>query len=397
MMNKIIRKIWPAWIVTLFVSAIIFITRTGDDWTSIILLLFVSAVWTIQIMIQSRVIRDETQRHQDSEQNNDLKAQTISCIEDIISVSDLEIPPLLESMDQLQGVITDANNKLQQSFSGLTDNSSRQSQLIAEIIGQLRVDENTDDNALKFDRFAAETDQVLRGYVDLTVKVSDKSIDAAHKMQDMVDQMDMMFNLLEDVKYLADQTGLLALNASIEAARAGELGRGFAVVADEVRNLARKSGNLNEQIHKNVSLSRATLEDTNAIVGEIASLDMKHALEAKESIDKMMAELDQVNRFVSQSLNTSSMITESIQTDVGKAVTALQYDDMATQLIDFVKSRMLVLECGISSMQTLSAQGDVVALLQSISEALQQQKEGKAYSQRAVSSTSMEQGDVELF
>ena len=61
--------------------------------------------------------------------------------------------------------------------------------------------------------------------------------------------------IIEAVQDLADQSNLLAVNASIEAARAGEQGRGFAVVAHEIKSLADQSKQATDQV-------RTILQDT---------------------------------------------------------------------------------------------------------------------------------------
>jgi methyl-accepting chemotaxis protein len=64
------------------------------------------------------------------------------------------------------------------------------------------------------------------------------------------EQSQQIGEITATVNDLADQSNILALNASIEAAKAGEHGKGFAVVATEVRNLAEQSKQATEQVRE---------------------------------------------------------------------------------------------------------------------------------------------------
>ncbi len=83
--------------------------------------------------------------------------------------------------------------------------------------------------------------------------IQDRIQELAKKILHLSEQNVRIGEIVESVKDLADQSNLLAVNASIEAAKAGERGRGFAVVATEVRGLAEQSKQATQQIRSIVA------------------------------------------------------------------------------------------------------------------------------------------------
>jgi methyl-accepting chemotaxis protein len=271
-------------------------------------------------------------------------------------LTDTEIDALRAQVEQARGILADAVAKLSSSFSTMETETKVQKDMMQSLLASLsgegdtaeqqaqqKASGQTGQTKINIRQFTIETGAFLTQFTDLLASVSQQSIRTVYRIDDMVDQLDAVFSLINSINGIADETFILAVNASIEAARTKDVstqsGHSFAVIASNIRELSKKTRRFNDQIGTQIGKARTTVNEVREIIAAMASRDLNVALSGKERIELMMNELAEFQHFMTDNVDRASVATSRIAESTSQAVTAMQFEDILNQLLVSIRQR----------------------------------------------------------
>lgn len=254
-------------------------------------------------------------------------------------------------MQRVQGLLQEATEDLMVSFQGMHAQTEAQHNLtLAATTGAAE-----GSNAVQFDTFVRDTSSVMERVVKSVIGNSKLGMELVEMTDNIARHAKDVQSILSEIGAIARQTNLLALNAAIEAARAGEAGRGFAVVADEVRDLSARTTQFSQQINTLMQSMQVSVVQTETAIQSMASQDMTFALESKQQVETIIHAMEQQNTSRIQAISALGGSAEAVETLVGKAVTALQFQDLVSQLLGHVGRRIDAMDGVMRELNALGA------------------------------------------
>ncbi len=265
--------------------------------------------------IVGSVISSNDQVQASSNQLNDSVSSTSTVVEEMLST----VRQINENTERQNQVVIENKDHIQEMISKIVDSSKSMdtqavyveetSSAITEMVTNIQ---SVTESTLR----ANQISQQLKKRAESSGKTVEKAILAIQEIEESSQEVEEIVGV---ISHIAEETNLLAMNASIEAAHAGEYGKGFAVVADEIRKLAESSGEsaqdiieiikeTSEKVNSGVELSKQVGTELNTIISEI-----QETSNLMEEVAGAMREQDAGAKDMLNAISTLVEATENVK------------------------------------------------------------------------------------
>ncbi len=237
----------------------------------------------------------------------------------------LEMKTLADSFEaavgDIVGTVSSASRALEAAAQSLTRNAESTQQLSGAVAAASeQASANVQTVASATEEMTSSVSEISR-QVHESSRIAGEAVKQAERTDARIGELSQAASRIGDVVKLitaiAEQTNLLALNATIEAARAGEAGKGFAVVASEVKQLAAQTAKATDEIGSQIAGMQAATEDSVAAIKEIGAT-ITRISEIATTISAAVEEQGVTTQEIARNVHQAAQGTSQVAANIGE-------------------------------------------------------------------------------
>ncbi len=271
------------------------------------------------------------------------------------------------AVQHIQSSSSELQTAANQQASGSKEQSTAMNEITVTVQELLATARQIAESAQRVAKIAEDTASSAHAG-DQTVQKADEAVVGIKRQVDLIvshmlelgKKSQQIGGVLEIINELAEQTNILAINATIEAAGAGEPGKRFAAVADEIRKLADRVGGSTKEIRTLIEEVRAAVHTT-VMATETGS-------KAVEAGTKQFADVAGVFKQIVTSVATTTEAAREIELSTKQQSTAVEQVNVATTNVSQATK-----ESEASSLQIVQTASDLAKLSHDLAQLIQPQ------------------------